>query len=138
MHAQMPRNLQDDYAGFVETYPIREQVPVQAVLPKFHGQYLPVEDDISEEVKRSGLFLLEHCGVPIDPKGDDVCVFCSLLSGVALTVVILTVVRSTLFSSACTSKTSCKARSPPATSSFSLDHSLNHPASARWILLPPG
>jgi hypothetical protein len=75
VHAKMPRNLQDDYTGFVKTYPIREQVPVQAVTPKFYGYYVPVEDDALKESAQSGLILLEHCGVPIDPNklnGDDV------------------------------------------------------------------
>jgi hypothetical protein len=75
VYAKMPRNLQDDYTGLVKTYPIREQVPVQAVTPKFFGYYVPVDIDVLEKRVRSSLILLEHCGVPIDPEklnGDDV------------------------------------------------------------------
>jgi hypothetical protein len=83
VHAKMPRHLQDDYTGFVKTYPIREQVPVQAVVPKFHGYYVAVVDKVKgkrgkrgkkEDRTRSGIILLEHCGTPIvadNLNGDD-------------------------------------------------------------------
>jgi hypothetical protein len=83
VHAAMPRHLQDDYTGFVKTPPIREQVPVQAVVPKFYGYYVPVEEEaktdpgVGSANTRSGIILLEHCGVPIEPdrlNGDDMYV----------------------------------------------------------------
>jgi hypothetical protein len=89
VHAAMPRHLQDDYTGFVKTPPIREQVPVQAVVPKFYGYYVPIEEEAKTDADaepaktRSGLILLEHCGVPIEPSrlnGDDMSVLHRMFS----------------------------------------------------------
>lgn len=50
---------------------------MQAVAPKFYGYYVSVEHDVPNEGGRSGLILLENCGVPIEPtklNGDDTSV----------------------------------------------------------------
>ncbi|KZT64225.1 hypothetical protein DAEQUDRAFT_732892 [Daedalea quercina L-15889] len=78
-----PRHLQEEYCGYNLVTPIRYPVPVGAVVPKFYGYYVPVEDDGSvcdhtyeeydEEDMRSvegfsPLLLTEECGEPIVPR----------------------------------------------------------------------
>jgi hypothetical protein len=63
VYDKMPRHLMDDYTGYVRCYPIREPVPVQAVVPKFYGYYVPTDTGGEQ---RSGIILQENCGTPID------------------------------------------------------------------------
>jgi hypothetical protein len=85
VYDRMPRHLTDDYTGYVRVYPIREPVPVQAVVPKFYGYYTPMKEVVDEDgqksevvdTSKSGIMLLENCGTPVDLKklsGDDMCV----------------------------------------------------------------
>jgi hypothetical protein len=85
VYDRMPRHLTDDYTGYVKVYPIREPVPVQAVVPKFYGYYAPMKEEEGEDgtmmevvdESKSGILLLENCGTPINLEelnGDDMCV----------------------------------------------------------------
>lgn len=75
-----PEHLMQHWCGLNIVPPIKEPVPVGAVVPRFYGFYQFVEDNDSEKsesdharVKSNGevhspILLLEECGCPIEPQ----------------------------------------------------------------------
>jgi hypothetical protein len=75
-----PEHLMENWCGLNLVAPIKEPVPVGAVVPRFYGYYLPVKEDDdnvkeksesddvrSNDQNRSPILLLEECGSPIEP-----------------------------------------------------------------------
>ncbi|KAH9933090.1 hypothetical protein B0H21DRAFT_711749 [Amylocystis lapponica] len=81
-YAMFPKHLQEEFCGYNIVPPMQHPVPAGAVVPKFYGYYVPVDDDgkpedeayanreEEDESKVDGLspvLLMEECGEPIKP-----------------------------------------------------------------------
>lgn len=78
-----PKHLMQEYCGYNLVTPMMHPVPVGAVVPKFYGYYVPVDDsgksldEIDKHAQRrdsyetewlSPILLLEECGDPVQPE----------------------------------------------------------------------
>lgn len=68
-YQKFPQHFFEHWSGFNLIPPIRNPVPVGALVPQFYGFYTPVMDTAAAKKARylSPILLLEHCGTPIDP-----------------------------------------------------------------------
>lgn len=70
VYQSFPIHMFEHWNGYNVIAPIREPVPVGAVVPQFYGFYVPDEDN--EPIKNgkfmSPILLLEHCGVSVNPE----------------------------------------------------------------------
>lgn len=70
-YAKMPTHLMENWTGYhhlEEEYGGDVIVPVQAVIPKFYGYYVPEDDDAWVDNPSRPLLLLEECGQPIETR----------------------------------------------------------------------
>ncbi|PCH41256.1 hypothetical protein WOLCODRAFT_137276 [Wolfiporia cocos MD-104 SS10] len=67
MYNIFPKHLMEDWSGYYLVTPHKFPVPADAVVPKFFGYYVPVDDETSKgsSLGRSPILLLEECGEPI-------------------------------------------------------------------------
>lgn len=81
IYNMFPKHLMQEYCGYNLVTPMKYPVPVGAVVPKFYGYYIPVDDkgnsldllhmrknvrDYHEADWPSPILLLEECGEPIN------------------------------------------------------------------------
>ncbi|CCM06631.1 uncharacterized protein FIBRA_08911 [Fibroporia radiculosa] len=71
IYNKFPKHLMEDWSGYNLIKPVRYPVPVDAVVPKFFGYYIPESSESSASSPESGpspILLLEECGTPIEAR----------------------------------------------------------------------
>ena len=65
IYNKFPKHLMETWSGYNLVTPHKYPVPVDPVVPKFFGYYVPADE---ENKSLSPILLLEECGKPVTPK----------------------------------------------------------------------
>ena len=68
-YQKFPEHIFQNWSGYNLVPPLRNPVPVNAIVPQFYGYYVPEWDAIGLHAYPylSPILLLEHCGTQLDP-----------------------------------------------------------------------